>query len=115
MRGWPCVPGLLVAVAATIAARAADLPQPAAPVMLDTISPTVPRGFAADLPRSPLADAFVNGNLRFATADEARRRCPGDDVVRVDAFSNVYHPAVVPGPGVFMCKSAALQEGDRPR
>lgn len=99
---------LLVAVAP---GGAADLPRRGT-TMLDTIAPTAPRGFAADLPRSPLADILVNGGLRYASAAEARRHCPNDDVVRVEAFSNVYRPAASPGPGSFMCKAAALQEGD---
>lgn len=116
--GWALTASAILAglTAATWAAQgqAADAPRGPGP-MLDTISPTVPRGFAADLPRSPLADAFVNGNLRFPTAAEARSHCPRDDVVRVEAFSNVYRSAAVPGTGAFMCKAAALQEGDRPR
>ena len=119
MRRSSVVPALFLAALATVAGadsavQAADLPRPA-PTLLDTISPTVPLGFAADLPRSPLADVIENGDLRFVTVEEAHRRCPGDDVVRVETFSNVYRPAAVPGPGMFMCKSAALQEGDRPR
>lgn len=105
--------GLLVLSAGSIA-MAADLPRSGA-VMLDTIAPTAPRGFASGLPRSPLVDAVVNAGLRFATPAEAQRHCPDDDVVRVEPFSTVYHPARVPGPGAFMCKAAALQDGDLPR
>ena len=109
-----CIVALGIAAAIAPSGQAADVPRTGA-TMLDTISPTAPRGFAADLPRSPLADAIVNGGLRFASAAEARLHCPQDDVVRVDTFSNVYRPAGVPRSGAFMCKAAALQEGDRPR
>lgn len=123
MSGAPrLIPGLMaVAAAAALAfagpsshARAADLPRHGTTV-LDTIAPTAPHGFAADLPRSPLADVLVNGGLRFASAAEAQRHCPRDDVVRVETFSNLYRPASAPGSGDFMCKAAALQEGDRAR
>ncbi|MDX7950729.1 hypothetical protein P7D22_05990 [Lichenihabitans sp. Uapishka_5] len=102
--------GLALAACAPVASR------PEATGMIsDPIAPTVPRSFAADLPRSPLADVVVNGGLRFSTAAAAQRRCPDDAVVRVDTASNIYRPATTPGPGVFMCKAAAMQEGDRPR
>ena len=94
--------------------RAADLPVPG-PAMRDPIAPTVPRGFAADLPRSPLVDTIVDGRYRFDTRAAAQRQCPDDDVVVVEPFSSTYRLATAPGPGPFMCKAAALQEGDLPR
>ena len=109
-----CAATLLIGLAAVARGGAADLPRRGV-TMLDTLSPTAPHGFAADLPRSPLADVVVNGGLRFPSAAEAQRRCPGDDVVRVEPFSNVYRPASALGSGDFMCKAAALQEGDRAR
>jgi hypothetical protein len=113
---------ILLAVAALAAcavpgvsgSQAADMPAQGS-AMRDPIMPTVPRGFAADLPRSPLVDGIVDGRYRFSSLAVARRQCPDDDVVVVEPFSTTYLLATAEGPGPFMCKAAALQEGDLPR
>lgn len=94
--------------------RAADMPSEGA-TMRDPIAPTIPQGFAADLPRSPLVDGIVDGRYRFDSRAAAQRRCPDDDVVEVEPFSTTYRLATPSDQGPFMCKAAALQEGNLPR
>ena len=84
------------------------------------LAPTTPLGVASEFPKSPLADAFVFGDARFANPREAHaHRCPTDAVAWVEAGSDRYQlvtprfkqPAVI---GYYLCQADALSEGDQP-
>ena len=81
-------------------------------------APTNPDGVASELPRSPLADIVVNGEVRFSDPAQAQARCPTDVVVWVPFWRNRYHPVRYRDgrgwPGAFMCEADASIEGDWP-
>jgi hypothetical protein len=111
--GLFCVSLGIVAVPAL--ATAADLARTASAAGQDPYRPAAPIGFASEFPRSPLEDLAVNGFQRFATPAAAQAHCPRDRIVAVPFFVNRYHPPEPDGTAdLYMCRTDAIAEGDRP-
>ena len=94
----------------TIPQGAAAAPAPA-PMPAPTAAP-------APAPMAPAPSVAPTGAGQFATADQARYRCPSDTVVWVNEKSHVYHFAGTHDyghtkEGAYMCEADAKAAGNR--